>query len=79
MFASIGVFFEISSNSDSSSGTPARPAIATRWMIAFVDPPIAMSVVMPFSNACRVRMSVGLTSSHTSSTARRPTSDPMRA
>ena len=34
------------------SGTPSRPAIASRWMTALVEPPIAALTRMAFSNAC---------------------------
>ena len=36
-------------------GTPAECAIARRWRTAFVDPPIAMTIAIAFSNASRVR------------------------
>src|SRR4030095_9414784 len=41
-------------------------------MIALVDPPMAMSAVIAFSNEASVRMSRGLRSSQTISTTRRP-------
>src|ERR1043166_3301329 len=41
-------------------------------MIAFVDPPIAMSAVIAFSKDCADRMSLGFKSSQTISTMRRP-------
>ncbi len=43
-----------------------------------VEPPMAISTMIAFSKACSVRRSVGLTSSQTSSTARRPLSEAMR-
>src|SRR5437879_2674173 len=43
-------------------------------MIAFVEPPMAMSTVIAFSNASFVSRSEGFTSSHASSTMRRPVS-----
>ena len=46
-----GVSRESRSKSESGSGTPTRPAIAGRWTIAFVLPPIAMSTRIAFSNA----------------------------
>src|ERR1051325_2469182 len=56
-FASSGVVRESSSKRVSGSVIPARPAIATRGMIAFVLPPIAMSAPTALSNASRVRIS----------------------
>ena len=51
-----GVSRDRRSKSDSGSGTPTRPAMAGRWTIAFVLPPIAMSTRIAFSKASRVRM-----------------------
>src|SRR5205823_9175149 len=53
---------------------PARPAMAMRWISALVEPPIAMRVTIALSNDLAVRMSRGLRSSHTISTARLPQS-----
>ena len=72
MFASQGVRREISSKRASGRSTPARPAMATRWMMAFVEPPIAMSTVIALSKEAAVRMSDGFRSSQTISTIRRP-------
>src|SRR6185503_19987718 len=47
-------------------------------MIAFVDPPIAMSAVMAFLNDPALRMSVGFRSCQTISTMRRPQAVAMR-
>src|SRR5436305_6120026 len=70
-----GVERDSSSNRASRSDTPARPAIATRWMIALVEPPIAMSARIALSNAFAVRISEGLGPPvRASSTARRPDS-----
>ena len=60
------------SKSSSTKGTPARPAIASKCTTAFVEPPIAMSVRMAFSNASRVRIRDGVRSSRTISTIRLP-------
>jgi hypothetical protein len=49
-----------------------RPAIAIRWITALVEPPIAESVRMAFSNAGFVRIFDRLTFSRTISTMRRP-------
>src|SRR6187551_3819853 len=38
-------------------------AMAMRWSTALVDPPVAITTVMAFSNALRVMMSRGLRSS----------------
>ena len=51
-----------------------RPASASRWMTAFVEPPIAASARIPFSNASRVRIFEGRRSCSTISTIRRPAS-----
>ena len=40
-----------SSNSDSGRSMPSLPAYATRWISAFVDPEIACSARIAFSNA----------------------------
>src|SRR5439155_1750598 len=47
-------------------------AIALMWIGALVEPPIAEQATIAFSNAARVRISEGLRSSRTISTARRP-------
>ena len=57
---------------------PARRAMATTWMMALVEPPIAMCTVMAFSNAAGVRILAGVRSSHTMSTMRRPACAHMR-
>ena len=70
-----GVVRDSSSKRVSGSGTPARPAMATRWMIALVLPPIAMSARIALSNAAAVRISDGLgPPARAISTARRPDS-----
>ena len=56
---SSGVDPASSSNRSSGRSTPCRPAIATRWMTALVEPPIAWRVRIAFSNASRVMMSEG--------------------
>ncbi len=72
MLAITGTLREIWSNSSSDRATPARRAIATTWMMALVEPPIAMCVVIAFSKAAGVRIFPGVRSSHTISTMRRP-------
>ncbi len=57
---------------------PARRAIATTWMMALVEPPIAMCTRIALSKAAGVRMRCGVRSSHTMSTMRRPAAAHMR-
>src|SRR5216110_508513 len=74
-FTRKGVERDSSSKRVSGSGTPARPARATRWMIALVEPPIAMSLLIALSKALAVRISEGRGPPPcASSTARRPLS-----
>ena len=49
------------SKSSIVSGTPASRAIARRCRTALVEPPVAATQAMAFSNALRVRMSLGRT------------------
>ena len=63
---------ESSSKRVSGSGTPARPAMATRWMMALVEPPMAMSARMALSKALAVRICDGLRPSRAISMMRRP-------
>jgi len=78
MSAMYGVRRLIRSKSASARSTPASRAIARRCSTPFVDPPIATSVVIAFSNALRVRMSRGRRPSRSrriaASPVRRPTS-----
>ncbi len=66
------------SKSSMVSGTLASRASASRCRTAFVEPPVAATPAIAFSNAARVRMSSGRrlrrNTSITSSPARRPTS-----
>ena len=57
---------------------PHRPAIAVRWMMAFVEPPSASSVVAALRNADSVIICDGLTSRLMRSTAVRPASSAAR-
>ena len=59
MLTSSGVEAARSSKSSSGTSTPSRPAIAMRWITALVEPPMAWSVRIAFSNASRVMMSEG--------------------
>ena len=51
-----------------------RPAMASRWITALVEPPMAALTLMAFSNAARVRIFDSVRSSCTISTMRRPVS-----
>ncbi len=51
-----GTFARIASKSSRESGTSAAWAIAMRWSTAFVEPPIAITTAIAFSNASRVRI-----------------------
>ena len=61
-----------------SSAIPARRAIAITWMMALVEPPIAMWTLMALSKAAGVRMRSRVSASHTISTMRRPAAAHMR-
>ena len=63
---------ESSSKRSSVSLIPTRPASASKWITAFVEPPKASTVVIAFSNEELRKISRGLRSSHTISTIRRP-------
>ncbi len=67
------------SKSSSVSFTPARPAIAIRWITAFVEPPSPSTVVTASSKASRVRICDSLRSPRTSSTIRRPLAAAIRS
>ena len=60
MLATMGVRHAISSKSSMESSTPASRAIASRWSTAFVEPAVAATPAMAFSNASRVMMSRGV-------------------
>ena len=49
-----------------------RRAMAIRWITALVEPPMAASVLIAFSKACRVRILDRFWSVCTISTMRRP-------
>ena len=55
-----------------SSAMPARRAMAMRWMMALVEPPIAMWTRIALSKEAGERIRAGVRSSHTISTMRRP-------
>ena len=56
----------------------ARRALARMWIPAFVEQRMAMATLMAFWKAPRVMMRVGVRSSQTMSTARRPAAEHMR-
>ncbi len=58
--------------SSRGSGTPARPAIAARWMTALVEPPAACSTRIALPNAAGDSTTEGDRSLPTAATAHRP-------
>ncbi len=58
---------------------PRRPAIAVRWMIALVDPPMASSTRSAFSTDFPVTIWLGRIGCDASSTARRPDASAARS
>jgi hypothetical protein len=74
MLASSGVVPENWLKRSSGRRMPARPAMATRWIMALVEPPMASSVTIALSKLSARRMSRGFKSSHTMSTMRLPES-----
>jgi hypothetical protein len=73
-----GTMREISSKRCSVRSMPARRAMAMKWTIALVEPPIAMCTLMALSNDAAVRIRLGVKSSQTMSTMRRPDAVAMR-
>ena len=59
--ASSGMRRESSSKRSRSSGTPQRPASASRWITALVEPPTASRTVIALSKAAAVRICEGRT------------------
>src|SRR5579884_4272170 len=57
---------------------PARRAMAMTWMMALVEPPMAMCTRIALSKAAEVMIRFGTRSSHTISTMRRPARPHMR-
>ena len=57
---------------------PARRDMATRWMMALVEQPMAMATTMAFSKDARLSILAGVKSSQTMLTARRPHSAAIR-
>ena len=70
--ASTGTRRPIRAKSSSLSRTPAAWAMARRCSTALVEPPRAITTVMAFSKALRVRMSRGRTPRAIRSTTARP-------
>ena len=56
---SSGTSAPVRSKSSRVSSTPSRPAIASRWTTALVEPPIAASATIALRNEPRVRTSLG--------------------
>ena len=67
-----GTLRESSSKRSSGRSKPSRPAIAGRWMTAFVEPPSAFSVAIALWKASGVRIWDSRRSSCTICTMRRP-------
>ena len=74
MFAITGTRSRIRSKSSSSSFTSLACAIASRCRTALVEPPVAITTLMAFSNACLVMISRGRKSRLTSSSSASPLS-----
>src|SRR4051794_15472747 len=72
MLASTGTVRDSASKRSIDNGIPARPAIATRWMTALVEPPKAKTTVIAFSKDSRVNGDAG------SDTIRRPAATAIR-
>jgi len=60
------------SKSSNASGTPTRPAMASRCSTAFVEPPIAPSATIALWNEPRDRIRLGVRDSSTIATIRLP-------
>jgi hypothetical protein len=75
MFASTGVRRAIASKRARSSEKPARRAMAIRCTTELLEPLSASTVTTALSNDALLSTSLGLRSSHTISTMRRPVSD----
>ncbi len=72
--ASTGTRLPMRVKSSSASGTRASCAIASRCSTAFVDPPSAMTAVIAFSKASRVRIREGVIPRSSSRTTAAPAS-----
>ena len=69
---STGVSRAASCMSSRFNSTPARRAMATRWITALVDPPTAASTIAALTKEARVRNLAGPSPSFASSTMRLP-------
>ena len=69
-----GVVFAKSSKSSNGNSIPTRPAIAIKWMMAFVEPPLACKQRIAFSKADKVKIFDGINSVPAKDTALRPAS-----
>ncbi len=78
MFAMTGVLRPMSSRSSKVKFTPARRAMAMRWIIALVEQPVAIATVTALRVLACVMILSGVRSSQTISTMRRPHAADMR-
>ena len=60
-------------------GTPTRPAMAVKWMMALVEPPMARSTRRAFSMASAVSTRSGVIRDSASRTAASPVASPARS
>src|SRR3954454_23844719 len=79
MFASTGTERANASKRSKDSGTPARPAMAIRWITAFVEPPNAKTTETALSNEAEDNNREGEASDPTRDTIARPDAAAMRA
>src|SRR5262245_46466139 len=78
MLAITGTLRLAASKSSRPIEWPARRAIASRWITALVEQPIAMATTMALRKAASVWTLAGVMSVQAISTARRPASEHMR-
>ena len=79
MLAITGILRLAASKSSRPTAWPARRPMARMCTTALVEQPMAIATLMAFWNAALVMMPVGVRSSHTMSTMRRPAAEHMRA
>ena len=78
MLAMTGILRLAASKFSSPMAWPARRPMARMCTTALVEQPMAIATLMALSNAALVMMPVGVRSSHTMSTMRRPAAEHMR-
>src|SRR5688572_18590942 len=78
MLAITGILRLAASKSLSVTAWPARRAMARMCTTALVEHPIAIATLIALWKAAFVKMRVGVRSSHTISTMRRPAAEHMR-